>query len=133
MERAHYEKLRHLLRHDLGGVEKVIRSLNHLRRKQPDNKCLAEVSGYFRNNHHRMGYMPGSKPSWCFVRSFKASVSTRHGSCCQGRTGGKSIFRTTWCRFLETDRLIDQLRTYTLQFGDLERFHERRKYQRSRR
>ena len=27
--RAQYEKLRHLLRHDLGGVEKVIRSLNH--------------------------------------------------------------------------------------------------------
>ena len=28
--RAQYEKLRHLLRHDLGGVEKVIRSLNHM-------------------------------------------------------------------------------------------------------
>ena len=27
--RAHYEKLRHLLRHDCAGVEKVIRSLNH--------------------------------------------------------------------------------------------------------
>ena len=36
--RAHYEKLRHLLRHECGGVEKVIRSLNHERRKQPENK-----------------------------------------------------------------------------------------------
>ena len=27
--RAHYEKLRHLLRHDCAGVERVIRSLNH--------------------------------------------------------------------------------------------------------
>ena len=54
--RAHYEKLRHLLRHDLGGVEKVIRSLNHERRKQPENKRIAEVLGYFRNNRHRMGY-----------------------------------------------------------------------------
>ena len=47
-----YEKLRH----DLGGVEKVIRSLNHERRKQPENKRIAEVLGYFRNNRHRMGY-----------------------------------------------------------------------------
>ena len=54
--RAQYEKLRHLLRHDLGGVEKVIRSLNHERRKQPENKRIAEVLGYFRNNRHRMGY-----------------------------------------------------------------------------
>ena len=54
--RAHYEKLRHLLRHDCGGVEKVIRSLNHQRRKQPENKRIAEVLGYFRNHRHRMGY-----------------------------------------------------------------------------
>ena len=54
--RAHYEKLRHLLRHDCGGVEKVIRSLNHQRRKQPESKRIAEVLGYFRNNRHRMGY-----------------------------------------------------------------------------
>ena len=54
--RAQYEKLRHLLRHDLGGVEKVIRSLNHARRKQPENKRVADVLGYFRNHRHRMGY-----------------------------------------------------------------------------
>ena len=54
--RAHYEKLRHLLRHDCAGVEKVIRSLNHLRRTHPGNKRIAEVLGYFRNNRHRMGY-----------------------------------------------------------------------------
>ena len=30
-EQAHYEKLRHPLRHERGGVEKLIRSLNHLR------------------------------------------------------------------------------------------------------
>ena len=54
--RAHYEKLRHLLRHDCAGVEKVIRSLNHLRRTHPGNKRIAEVLGYLRNNRHRMGY-----------------------------------------------------------------------------
>ena len=54
--RAHYEKLRHLLRHELDGVEKVIRSLNHLRRTHPGNKRIAEVLGYLRNNRHRMGY-----------------------------------------------------------------------------
>ena len=51
--RAHYEKLRHLLRHD---CEKVIRSLNHQRRKQPESKRIAEVLGYFRNHRHRMRY-----------------------------------------------------------------------------
>ena len=40
--RAHYEKLHHLLRHELDGVEKVIRSLNHERRKHPENKRIAE-------------------------------------------------------------------------------------------
>ena len=54
--RAQYEKLRHLLRHDCAGVEKVIRSLNHLRRTHPGNKRIAEVLGYLRNNRHRMGY-----------------------------------------------------------------------------
>ena len=54
--RAHYEKLRHLLRHDCAGVEKVIRSLNHLRRTRPGNKRIAEVLGDLRNNRHRMGY-----------------------------------------------------------------------------
>ena len=44
------------MRYDFGGVEKVIRSLNHERRKQPENKRIAEVLGYFRNNRHRMGY-----------------------------------------------------------------------------
>ena len=43
--RVHYEKVRHRLRHDCGGVEKGIRSLNRERGKQPQNQRIAEVSG----------------------------------------------------------------------------------------
>ena len=31
---------------------------------------------------------------------YKVDGSIRHGSCCQGPTGEKSTFPTTWCRFL---------------------------------
>ena len=47
--RAHYGRLRRSLRRDCGGVEKVIRSLDRERRKRPENKRIAEVSGYLRS------------------------------------------------------------------------------------
>ena len=61
--RAQYEKLRHLLRHDCAGVEKVIRSLNHLRRTHPGNKRIAEVLGYLRNNPSPHGLCRGEGPA----------------------------------------------------------------------
>ena len=54
--RAHYEKLRHLLRHDCVGVEKVIRSLNHLRRTHPGTSVSPKCWDTSVNNRHRMGY-----------------------------------------------------------------------------
>ena len=63
--RAQYEKLRHLLRHDCAGVEKVIRSLNHECRKQPQNKRIAEVLGYLRNNRHTAWAMPRRRHRIC--------------------------------------------------------------------
>ena len=53
---AQFEKYRHLLRHESGGVKKVIRALCHLRSTHPHNERVAQVLGYFRNNQHRMGY-----------------------------------------------------------------------------
>ena len=55
--RTQYEKYRHVLRHEQGGVERVIRGLlRYLRRKHPRRKRIKEVLGYFRRNRHRMDY-----------------------------------------------------------------------------
>ena len=53
---AQFEKYRHVLRHDTGGINKVIRALCHLRSQHPGNDRIAQALGYFRNNQHRMGY-----------------------------------------------------------------------------
>ena len=54
--RAQFEKLRHVLREDLDGVEKVIRALNYQRKRQPRKRRIAQVLGYFRRHRHRMRY-----------------------------------------------------------------------------
>ena len=51
-----FEKLRHRLRHEPDGVERVIRALVYLRSKHPGKERIAQVLGYFRGNRHRMGY-----------------------------------------------------------------------------
>lgn len=54
--RAQFDKLRHLLRHDANGVDKVIRALIHLRSTHPRRKRIGEVLGYFRRHRRRMDY-----------------------------------------------------------------------------
>ncbi|MGH7671656.1 MAG: hypothetical protein ACREMC_02065 [Gemmatimonadales bacterium] len=54
--KAQFEKLRHLLRHDRRGAEKVIRALVHLRDRHPRRKKIATELKFFRNNRHRMHY-----------------------------------------------------------------------------
>ena len=54
--RAQFEKLRHLLRDDPDGVNKVIRALSYQRTKYPKRKRIGEVLRYFRHNRHRMRY-----------------------------------------------------------------------------
>ena len=54
--RMQYEKHRHVLRHDHGGVERVIRALRYLCGKHPRRERIQEVLGYFRRNRHRMDY-----------------------------------------------------------------------------
>jgi hypothetical protein len=53
---AQGQKYRHLLRDDVDGVEKVIRTLAYLKGKHPRRKSIAQVLGYFRRHRHRMGY-----------------------------------------------------------------------------
>jgi hypothetical protein len=51
-----FTKLRHLLREDTDGVDKVIRALIYLRSKHPRRKRVSEVLGYFRRHRRRMDY-----------------------------------------------------------------------------
>ncbi len=54
--RAQFEKLRHLLRYDPVGVEKVVRALVYLRNQHPRRKKIASELSYFRQNRRRMRY-----------------------------------------------------------------------------
>jgi len=54
--RRRFNDLRHVLRRETSGVDKVIAALAHLRRKHPRAKRIATELEYFRNNRHRMHY-----------------------------------------------------------------------------
>lgn len=54
--RAQFEKLRHILRHEEGGVEKVIRALAYQRDRHPRRKKIATTLKFFRRNRRRMQY-----------------------------------------------------------------------------
>ncbi len=54
--KAQHKKYRTLLRDEEGGVEKVIRALDYLKKKHPRRAKLATERNYFRNNRHRMQY-----------------------------------------------------------------------------
>ncbi len=59
-----HKRLRHKLRDDDQGVEKVIRSLRHLAKKHPKRKALRTELAYFRRNRHRMRYAQVSGMRW---------------------------------------------------------------------
>ena len=54
--RAQFEKLRHVLRYDIDGVEKIIRAIAYQRDQYPRRKVLNKELKYFRKNRHRMRY-----------------------------------------------------------------------------
>jgi hypothetical protein len=54
--KAQHKKYRTTLRDEEGGVEKVIRALDYLKKKHPRRAKLATELNYFRNNRHRMQY-----------------------------------------------------------------------------
>jgi len=51
-----FNDLRHVLREEPKGVDKVIAALAHVRRKHPHSKKIPTELEYFRNNRHRMQY-----------------------------------------------------------------------------
>ena len=54
--KAQYNKYRTLLRDEAGGVERVIRALDYLKKKHPRRAKLTTELNYFRNNRQRMHY-----------------------------------------------------------------------------
>lgn len=58
---AQFDKLRHVLRNDADGVNKIIRALIYLRSKHPRQKRIGEVLGYFRRHRRRMDYAPAAE------------------------------------------------------------------------
>lgn len=54
--KSQFEKLRHVLRNEVRGAEKVIRALVHQRKMHPRSKKIATELKYFRRNKHRMRY-----------------------------------------------------------------------------
>ena len=54
--RRQFELKRHILRHEMDGVETVIRSLVYLAKKHPRKTRISEVLKYFRSNRARMQY-----------------------------------------------------------------------------
>ncbi len=51
-----HRRLRHKLRDEPNGVERVIRSLRYLRDRHPTKVAIEQELKYFRNNRHRMSY-----------------------------------------------------------------------------
>ncbi len=56
MYQRQHRRLRHKLKDDSSGVERVIRALRHLRKKHPLKKGIKRELAYFRKNRHRMNY-----------------------------------------------------------------------------
>jgi hypothetical protein len=53
---SQFQKLRHILRHEEGGVEKVIRALVYLSKGHPRSKVLKTELNYFRKGRGKMQY-----------------------------------------------------------------------------
>jgi hypothetical protein len=54
--RHRYEELRETLRDEPGGVARVIRALDYLRKQHPRSEHLRRCAAYFRKHKHRMDY-----------------------------------------------------------------------------
>ena len=54
--RHRYEELREILRDEPGGVGRVIRALDHLRKQHPRAEHIRRCAAYFRKHRHRMDY-----------------------------------------------------------------------------
>ena len=95
---AEFSKYRSLLRHDVKGVNKVIRHLSYLANKYPKKKLLLTELNYFKNNKKRCCYKSiadNNLPigSGIIEATCKTLVTQRlkRSGMCWGMDGGQSI------------------------------------------
>ena len=62
--KSQFKKLRYVLEYEAGGIDKVIRSLRHLRDRFPRRKALRREVKYFQRNRHRMRYLEFTEQGW---------------------------------------------------------------------
>jgi hypothetical protein len=60
--RHRFEELRDCLRDEKGGVERVIRALDYLRKQSPHRADIRLCAAYFRKHRHRMKYVSSRVP-----------------------------------------------------------------------
>jgi hypothetical protein len=96
--RLRFEELREILLEDHGGVDRIIRSLQHLQRTYPQRKQIVEAVGYFQRNKKRMRYaalrekdLPvGSGPVEAACKTLVAQRMKQSGMR-WGQEGGQAI------------------------------------------
>jgi hypothetical protein len=127
--RHRFAELRDTLLEIDDGVERVIRSLDHLRRQHPRSKTIADALQYFRKHRKRMRYaamksqgLPvGSGPVEAACKTLVAQRMKQSGMR-WGRDGGQAILTTRgWSqsqRFDEAWALVAS--TYKLQVTTLD-------------
>ena len=59
-----FEHYKIILRDEIGGVVRVLRSLRHLRNQHKDNAVIASNVTYFTNNQHRMRYAEAKEKNY---------------------------------------------------------------------
>ena len=62
--KSQFKKLRYVLEYEAGGIDKVIRSLRHLRDRFPRRKALRREVKCFQRNRHRMRYLEFTEQGW---------------------------------------------------------------------
>lgn len=139
--RLRFQELREVLLDDAGGVERVIRGLDYLKKKHPRRKRIAQALGYFRRHRKRMRYaemraqdLPvGSGPVEAACKTLVAQRMKQSGMR-WGQEGGQAILTARgWSqsdRFDQAWALVSA--TFQLQVTTLDNvlaFRARRKTQ----
>lgn len=99
--RLRFQELREVLLDDEGGVERVIRALDYLKKKHPRRKRIVQALGYFRRHRKRMRYaqmraqdLPvGSGPVEAACKTL-VSQRMKQSGMRWGQEGGQAILTT---------------------------------------
>lgn len=107
--KAQFENLRHELRHDEQGVDKVIQALRKLKREHPRRQKIATELNYFLHNRSRMQYATVAKVNLPIgsgvVEAACKTLATqrlKRSGMRWGHNGGQAIL--TWRALIQSER-----------------------------